>query len=241
MTLLSDIFALICNTKSTVVSALIPSSVNCRSPFILAYSILFSCTSPHSSGSVYTPSKCLCNSLCHSSLSSVNVPLTYNSVWCFLLTFFFPGVRLQFTKLSAPAFLACLLSTLHLITFVHLAAASSRILTSSGVLRKNLLSIFVQCATAPAARSIPFLYCDQFFTVFFILHHLLHEFKCFNFCLGLPPRPILLSFPGECFSTFSFLYPRINRVVVPRVPQLILAVNVCIIGPPSRGNDVVQL
>ena len=53
-TLLSLSVALACNNKSTVISALRSSSVNCWCPNFQKYSILFSCTSFVSSSSVCT-------------------------------------------------------------------------------------------------------------------------------------------------------------------------------------------
>ena len=58
---------------------------------------------------------------------------TYSSVSGFLLAFFFPGAQLHFTRCSALDFPACFLSTFLLIFAMHLAAASLRSLTFSGV------------------------------------------------------------------------------------------------------------
>ena len=102
-----------------------------------------------------TSSQCLWSSSCHSALSSVKCPSMYNSVSGFLLPFAFPGSKLHFTKCSALAFLACLLSTLLLIFVVHLAAASSRNLTFSGVLIIYFsLCAFVRCRIFLAAFSM---------------------------------------------------------------------------------------
>ena len=67
------------------------------------------------------------------------------------------GSKLHLTKCSALAFLACFLSTLLLNFAVHIAAASSRSLTHSGVLIIYLsFCAFVQCCIFLAACSIVF-------------------------------------------------------------------------------------
>ena len=89
LTLFSENFARACETESIVISAPRLFFVHCWSPFLLKDSILSSCASFVSSRSMYTSS--------HSSLSSVNLPLTYNSVKGFLFSIFFPGIMLHFT------------------------------------------------------------------------------------------------------------------------------------------------
>ena len=152
-----------------MISALRPSSVNCRFPFLWKYSCLFSWTSFVPSTSVYTSSQCLWSSSCHSALSSVKCLLTYNYVSGFLFAFFFPGSELHVTRCSALAFLPCFLSIFRLIFAVHFAAASSRNLTVSGVLIffSSLLSFGVvfswpraQCSSAQLKDLLS--YCRRF-------------------------------------------------------------------------------
>ena len=132
--MLSHVLALACNTRSTVISALRPSTVNCWSPSFLIYSILFlvllsslpdPCIPPHNASAVL---------FCHSSLFFSKILVDVSLCNKFFGAFLLPSAKLHLTKLSARAFLACFLSALLLIVFVHLAAASSLVLISSGVL-----------------------------------------------------------------------------------------------------------
>ena len=77
---------------------------------------------------MYTSSHCLCSSFCHSFPSSVKCPSTFYSVRGFLRAFFLPGAKQHLTKCSGLAFIAYFWSTLLLVTFVHLAAASSQLI-----------------------------------------------------------------------------------------------------------------
>ena len=120
-------------------------------------SIFFVCTSLVSSGSVYTPSQCLCNSLCHSSLSSVNVPSTYNSDNDILFIFFRPSIILLFHQVTCPGFPRLFLEHS---SFDHFCAPCSCFFTYILILRRLfhcfVSLIFVVCCTSPAASSIAF-------------------------------------------------------------------------------------
>ena len=110
---------------------------------------------------MYTSSQCLWSSFCQSSLSSVKFPLTHSSDNGFLSILFFLTSNCIYPGLWV--FLACFLNTLLLITFVHRAAASSLILTFSGVSFMALsLSFCVLSATLPAASSTSFCVVPRF-------------------------------------------------------------------------------
>ena len=192
---------------------------------------------------MYTSSQCLCSSFCHSSLSPVNFPLTYNPDVGFLCTFLLPGAKLHLTMCSAQAFLACFLSTLLLITFVHLAASASRILTFSSV-RFAFFSFFALCATSPAASSIAFCIVPKFSSNFSPLSLIKFFWNAifYSSAFGLHPVHVLFFSPlREMIRCFILLYHRVSRIVVPRVPYFDVIVDVRFVGVPPRLDDAVQL
>ena len=133
-------------------------------------------------------------------------------------------------------------------SFDHFCAPRNSFLPSShSLVRCTIfsLSAFVQCATLPAAVSIVFgivthfpQFCLRHSPPFFFL-----EFKFWPFCLRPPSNQLLLSFFSSRgnFQLSPFLYPRADRVMVPRIPLCNIVEDVRIIVPPSGRNNVTKL
>ena len=129
-------------------------------------------------------------------------------------------------------------------TFVHLAAASSRVLTFSGVCCVVVsLSVFVQCATSPAATSIFFVCVPKFFVQ--LLTSIPHQvsLECIFLLVGFwPPSSPFFPFPRrETIRNFILLCHRASRIMIPRVPNFDLIVDVSFVALPPGPDDVVQL
>ena len=142
---------------------------------------------------------------------------------------------------SALAFLGSFLSTLLLFTFVHLAAASSRVLTFSGV-----CCVVVSLSyNAPLHQRQPqyFLLCTQFFVQ--LLTSIPHQvsLECIFLLVGFwPPSSPFLPFPRrETIRNFILLCHRASRIMIPRVPYFDLIVDVSFVALPPGPDDVVQL
>ena len=98
----------------------------------------------------------------------------------------FPCATLHFTKCVALTFLTCFSSTLILITFLHLATASSRILTFSDVCRKFFSFSFcvVRLLTSGDFKSIFAFYPDVRQYVVYLSPSF--ELNCLRLCFRLP-------------------------------------------------------
>ena len=121
----------------------------------------------------------------------------------FLLSFLFTCSRLHFTRCSALAFLACFLSTFLLIFAVHLAAAFSRNLTSSGV----LIQIFSFC------------FCVMRHLTGGSLNSPLKSSKIISSIIVFPPSLFLNSIVCSCVFGFHpvhffFLFPFLSQNVL---------------------------
>ena len=176
--------------------------------------------------------------------------VTFHVQFCqrffFFFIFFFPGSELHLTKCSPPAFLACFLSTLLLIfALVHLAAASSRNLTFSGVL--TFLFIFVLLSSSvfswPRSRCSSVQVRDLLsllpmsFTTFFFLK----KKKLIDLLLSASSPSAFYSFFLKDFYVWLFLYSRENRIVVPSCPQSSCVVDVYFVVSSHGPDDVIQL
>ena len=88
------------------------------------------------------------------------------------------------------------------------------------------------------------LYCSQVFFISFafFIHHCLPESSSCIFILWPQSRPFLLSPPRrEVIRSLTFLYNRVNRIMVPRIPRLNIIVYTSFIRCPSWPKDVIQL
>ena len=124
---------------------------------------------------------------------------------------------------------------------MDLAAASSRILTFSGVCRKSFP--FQLSCNAPLYLN-KFLYCSQVFIspFFAILHHIILELDFLHICLWPPSGPLLLPFHRwETLRNFILVFPRVDRVMTPQVPIFDIIEDAGFVGLPPGPEDVVLL
>ena len=240
LTLLSLNLAPACNTRSTVISA---------ATFLFKLLISFLLETFDSTflrSFLFPPGQCvhlfavsLRFSLPFFSVS-VKCPFTYSSVSGFLRVFVFPCSEQHFTRCSALAFLACFPSILLLIFAVHLAAASSRCLTFSGVLVIVFsLCAIVRCATFPAAFSMFLLIASKFSSV--------HSFLSITFFLNFKDCSSVIGFHAVhflfpfFFCVCLFLYSCKDRIMIPCRPQPAFVVDVDFSLSSHGPYDVVQL
>ena len=164
---------------------------------------------------MYTSSQCLCNYFCHSSLSSVKFPLTYNSDSGFLCTFLLPGAKLHLTKCFCA------------VRQWHPHPQYFSVLFPSFLLTSNFLLVGFGLQSSPFLLSFPF---RERIRYFILLCHRVNRIVIprvphFDVIVdvsfvGLPPRPddaVQLRLP---FLLFFF-----HHVVDERRPPLSLSLS----------------
>ena len=148
---------------------------------------------------------------------------------------FFPVCQQHFTWCSTLASLACFLNTFLLIFAVHLAAASSRRLTLSGVLIIYIFLFLLSCGEPPCLQHSP---CS--FECTFILFHLF-LIPLFALLFRVSIQSTSSSWLLEIICSPFLLSPCRNGVMVPCCPYPLFVVDVYFITSSRRSDDVILL
>ena len=130
---------------------------------------------------MHTSSQCLCNSLCHSCLSFVKFPSTYNSVTFFVLASFLV------TSSISPLCSA--------LTFLTGRASCSSFTTYPQIVWRllcNILSFSFRVVRLFAREAVSIVFCIAAkFSLISVSHS---ESRILRVCLRPPSNPLLLSF-----------------------------------------------